>query len=51
MGMRGNGELGLTDFLREGVENFMAPTDFSPRVIIQSRGSAAPRNFIAAEGA
>ena len=25
MGMRGNYELGLTDVLREGVENFTAP--------------------------
>jgi hypothetical protein len=31
MGMRGNNELGLADFLREGVENFTAPTDCSPR--------------------
>ena len=31
MGMRRNDELGLTDFLREGVENFTAPTDCSPR--------------------
>lgn len=48
MGTRGNNELGLTEVLRAGAENFTAPQIAHLALIIQSCGSAAPRRFVAA---